>query len=233
MKRFILSACAGLIAATVASPSFAADLLRPTYQAPPYKAPNYSPDYSVAPFSWTGFYIGINGGYGFGKSEWSSGPFSSGDFDLSGGLVGGTLGYNLQTGVWVWGLEGDFDASWIKGSTTVAGCYGCETQNVWLATARGRIGYAWDRWLPYITGGAAFGSIKMTPPAPDTYTSKTKFGWTVGAGVEYAFLDAWSAKLEYLYVDLGKASCGSASCVGGVDVKFNTSIVRAGVNYRF
>ena len=73
----------------------------------------------------------------------------------------------------------------------------------------------------------------MTPPAPDTYTTKTQVGWTAGLGVEYAFLGAWSAKLEYLYVDLGKTACGSASCVGGVDVTFKTNIVRAGLNYRF
>jgi len=231
MKRFILTACAGLIAGAVASPTFAADLSPPpSYQSPAYKAP---PDYYVAPFNWSGFYIGINGGYGFGSSEWSSGPFSSGSFNTTGGLVGGTVGYNLQTGVWVWGIEGDGDASWIKGSTSVANCFGCETRNDWLATARARIGYAWDRWLPYLTGGAAFGDVKMTPPAPDTFTVKTKVGWTIGGGVEYGFLGAWSAKVEYLYVDLGKAACGSASCSAGVDVKFNTSLVRAGLNYRF
>jgi outer membrane immunogenic protein len=225
MKRFILTACAGLFAAAVALPSFAADLPRPSY-----KSPVYSPDYYVAPFSWTGFYVGLNGGYGFGKSNWTNTTGTSGDFDIKGGLVGGTLGYNMQTGVWVWGLETDIDASWIKGN----GCGGgfCETRNSWLATARGRIGYAWDRWLPYLTGGAAFGDIKMTPFAAAS-ESKIKVGWTAGVGVEYAFMGAWSAKIEYLYADLGKATCGAVTCGLASDVKFNTSIVRAGVNYRF
>jgi len=174
MKRFTLTACASLLAAAMAMPSFAADLPRPAYKAQPYY---------VAPFSWSGFYVGINGGYGFGKSNWTNTAtgISTGDFNLTGPLAGVTLGYNMQTGVWVWGLEADLDASWIKGSTTTACGGGCSTQNTWLGTARGRIGYAWDRWLPYITGGAAFGAIKMTPPAPDTFTEKTKIGWTAGA----------------------------------------------------
>jgi outer membrane immunogenic protein len=224
MKRLNLSACAGLLAAAVALPSFAADM-----SGPAYKAPMFSPDYA-APFDWTGFYVGVNGGYGFGKSNWTNSTGTSGDFDTSGGLVGGTLGYNLQTGVWVWGLEADIDASWIKGN----GCGGgfCETRNSWLATARGRVGYATDRWLPYLTGGAAFGDIKMTPFAAASETT-TNVGWTVGAGIEFAFLGAWSAKIEYLYADLGKATCSAATCGLDNDVTLKTSIVRAGVNYHF
>lgn len=226
MNRFIFAACAGLLAAAVASPSFAADLPRPSYKAPIY----------VAPFSWTGFYVGINAGYGWGTSNWAS-AVMSGNPKPKGGLAGGTIGYNLQTGSWVWGLEGDFDASWLKGSDNsgtgnCGGVNGCETKNTWLATGRGRIGYAWDRWLPFITGGAAFGNIKMTPNSTLT-ESKTKVGWTLGAGVEYAFMGAWSAKLEYLYADLGKASCGATTCGIDTDVKFNANIVRAGLNYRF
>jgi outer membrane immunogenic protein len=228
MKRFIFAASAGLLAAAMAMPSFAADLSRPAYKAP---------DYYVASFNWTGLYVGLNGGYAFGNSSWDAagGGAISGNFDVDGAMAGGTFGYNLQTGVWVWGLEGDLDYSWLKGSTAVAACTGCETRNNWFATVRGRIGYGADRWLPYITGGAAFGDIKMTPPAPDTDTSKVKVGWTAGLGIEYAFVGSWSTKLEYLYADLGKASCGSATCIaaGGVDVKLHTNIVRAGLNYRF
>ena len=225
MKRFILTASAGLLAAAMALPSFAADLPRPAYKAPVY----------VAPFSWSGFYVGINGGYGWGKSDWTfaATSFSTGDFDVKGGLVGGTLGYNLQTGHWVWGIEGDFDASWIKGTESVfCATPGCETSNTWLATARARVGYAWDRWMPYITGGAAFGDIKMTTPASAS-ESETKVGWTAGLGVEYAFLGAWSAKLEYLYADLGEATCSTPTCVPDIDVTFKTNIVRVGLNYRF
>jgi outer membrane immunogenic protein len=223
MKRFLLTVGAGLLAAAMVSPSFAADLPRPAYKAPIY----------VAPFSWSGFYVGINGGYGWGKSSWQNTGANTGDFTIKGPLVGGTLGYNLQTGSFVWGLEADADISFIKGSTTVncAGA-GCETRNRWLATGRGRIGYAWDRFLPYLTGGVAFGDIKMTNPVSASET-KTKVGWTAGAGIEYAFMGPWSAKIEYLYVDLGKATCGAATCGLDTDVKFNAHIGKIGVNYRF
>ena len=132
MKRYILAACAGLLVAVVATPSFAADLPRPAYKAP-FKATK-NPVY-VAPFSWTGFYVGINGGYGLGKSSWTTAVGSTGDFDVKGALVGGTVGYNLQTGGWVWGIEADGAASWIQG--TGPACGGCETRNNWLITGRG------------------------------------------------------------------------------------------------
>jgi outer membrane immunogenic protein len=225
MKRITKLACAGLFAATMACPSFAADLPRPAFKAPVFVAPF---------FSWTGFYVGINGGYGWGKSDWTNILGTTGDFNVKGGLVGGTLGYNLQTGSWVWGLETDLDFSTIKGTTTAAlcGAVGCETKNTWLGTARGRIGYAWDRWLPYITGGAAYGNVKMTPPGGASETD-TRFGWTLGGGIEYAFLGSWSAKLEYLYADLGKAECSAAVCGVVTDVEFRTNMVRGGLNYRF
>jgi outer membrane immunogenic protein len=228
MKRFMLAICAGLLAVAVATPSFAADLPRPAYKA--LRNPVY-----VAPFSWTGFYVGINGGYGWGKSDWSSAA-TTGSAKPKGGLVGGTVGYNLQTGAYVWGLEGDIDYSWIKGSDTagtgVCAAPGCETKNTWLATARGRIGYAWDRFLPFLTGGVAFGNIKMSPNNTLSET-KTNTGWTAGGGVEYAFMGEWSAKIEYLYVDLGKATCSAATCGIDTDVKFKSNLVRLGLNYRF
>ena len=85
---------------------------------------------------------------------------------------------------------------------------------------------------PYVTGGAAFADVKMTPVG-GTSETETQVGWTAGAGLEYAFMGAWSAKLEYLYADLGKASCGAATCGIVNDVKFKTSIVRGGMNYHF
>jgi outer membrane immunogenic protein len=219
MNRFTLAACAGLLAAAMALPAFAADFPQPAFKAPS----------SAEPWNWTGFYAGINGGYGFGTSNWTNGGGTTGDFNVRGALAGGTIGYNLQTGLWVWGLEGDVDASWIKGTDATI-C--CETKNDWLATARGRIGYAMDRWMPYITGGAAFGDVKMTPVGGASETD-TRFGWTGGGGLEYAFMGAWSAKVEYLYVDLGKASCSVATCGVATDVTFKTSIVRGGINYHF
>jgi outer membrane immunogenic protein len=229
MKRILLAACAGLLAVATAAPAFAADLPRPAYR-PAYKAPMW-----VAPFSWTGFYAGINAGYGWGNSDWSS-PVTNGRPKPKGGLVGGTLGYNLQTGVWVWGIETDLDASWIKGTDTAGTglCTGagCETRNSWLGTTRLRVGYAWDRWMPYFTGGAAYGNIKMLPLG-GTSQSNTKVGWALGGGVEWAFAGPWSAKFEYLYADLGRSTCDVLSCGTPTTVSFKSNIVRLGVNYRF
>jgi outer membrane immunogenic protein len=216
-------AIAGLLIATVAAQ--AADLPQPTYKAPPYSPPAYA--------NWTGFYVGINGGYGFGKSSWSGGGLSTGDFNIKGAMGGGTLGYNFQTGVWVWGIEGDFDASSIRGSTTVV-CGTCETKNTWFSTARARVGYGgWNNFLPYITGGAAFGNIRGTANGGEA--SKTAIGWTAGTGLEYALWTNWSIKGEYLYADLGKVTCAAATCglPADLDVKLKTNIVRLGVNYRF
>ena len=108
----------------------------------------------------------------------------------------------------------------------------CETKNSWLGTARFRLGYAgWNNWLPYFTAGGAFGNIKASTFFGET--SKTKMGWTAGVGVEYAIMAAWSVKLEYLYVDLGKFDCGTTCGATPDDVSFKANLVRAGVNYRF
>ena len=139
-------------------------------------------------------------------------------------------------GSWVFGLEGDWDWADIKDSAP-CGAFSCETKNSWLATARGRIGYAFDRWLPYFTGGAAFGKVEANSTNPAAAgASDTRTGWTVGAGLEYAFLTNWSAKLEYLYVDLGSFDCNAAcSGVAGVasSVDYRANVVRAGLNYKF
>jgi outer membrane immunogenic protein len=215
-------AVAALLAAPIAA--LAADLPQPSYKAPAYSAPAY--------VNWSGLYVCINGGYGFGKSNWTGGGVTTGDFDAKGAPAGLTLGYNLQTGIWVWGLEGDLDYSWMKGSTSNFCTPDCETKNNWLGTARARLGYAgWSNWLPYITGGAAFGGIKASQGTASV--SKTAIGWTAGLGVEYAFLGNWSTKLEYLYTDLGKVTCSAPDCAGNVDIKFKANIVKIGLNYRF
>ncbi len=223
MKRLLLAAL-GLGA--LAMPALGADLPR---KAPPYIAPA---------FSWTGFYVGINGGYGWGNSNWTDTVTgaSTGNFNISGGLAGGTLGYNLQTGSWVWGLETDLDWANIKGTTNFAACGGgsCTTSDSWLGTFRGRIGYAFDRWMLFATGGLAYGDIKISSGAGGS-GSANRVGWTAGGGVEFAISGPWSAKIEYLYADLGKPTCDT-TCNGGGDpftVTFKTNIVRAGVNYRF
>jgi outer membrane immunogenic protein len=214
----------GIVAAMLTAPlaAQAADLPRPNYKAPAYVAP-------AAP-SWTGFYVGFNGGYGFGSSDWDTTPSLS--IDVSGGTAGVTLGYNYQTGTWVWGIEGDVNWADISGDTA-CGAGTCETKTDWLSTLRLRLGYAgWSGWMPYLTGGAAFAGVTATSPLGEG--SETMIGWTAGAGFEYAWRSNWSFKFEYLYADLGSFDCAACNVAGTTtDVSFQTSLIRAGINYRF
>jgi outer membrane immunogenic protein len=223
MKRVLLSGVGMLTLAALMGSASAADLQR-RYDPMVTKAPMMVPMYN-----WTGFYIGVNGGGGFGKSDWTT----TNGFDLSGGLVGGTVGYNFQTGPWVFGVEGDLDWSNIKGDTVVGCRVGCETSNTWLATVRGRVGYSFDRFLPYITGGLALGDIRADV-ANVNVAKETNAGWTVGGGVEFVVVNNWTIKAEYLYVDLGDFNCGVACGVRNPDlVSFRSHIARGGINYRF
>jgi outer membrane immunogenic protein len=221
MKRVLL---AGVGILALAASAGAADLPRRYEPVPRQQVPAYLPIYN-----WTGFYLGINGGAAWGDSRWTS----TGSFDVDGWMIGGTMGYNWQLGSWVLGLEGDVDWTDISGKTTAACAPGCKTKNSWLGTARGRVGYAFDRVMPYVTGGLAVGDIRASQPGFSD--EETRAGWTAGGGVEFAFAGNWSAKAEYLYVDLGDFNCG-LNCGNGTNpdkVKFQTHIVRGGVNVRF
>jgi outer membrane immunogenic protein len=224
-----LSMAAAAAVTLIATP-FAAQAADMPVRGGYYKAP---PRSVVSYYNWTGFYAGIVAGYGFGSSDWSAVPTASNK--PKGAMAGGTLGYNWQTGAFVLGLEGDFSWSGVKGSSNCGPglAFTCETANGWLATVRGRAGYAIDRWLPYITAGGAYGDVKATTSIAglSASSSKSKLGWTAGVGVEYAFLGNWSAKLEYLYVDLGSFDTGPAPVVNNVSFKEN--IIRAGLNYKF
>jgi outer membrane immunogenic protein len=217
MKRLFVVGAAVLALASAAA---AADLPAP---APYYKAPAYLP-----PPLWSGFYLGVNGGGAFGTSTWDT----AGSRNITGGLVGGTIGYNYQITHFVIGVEGDIDWASISGTNSTVTCpTGCKTGDSWLSTVRGRVGYAADRFLPYLTGGAAFGNIQATTAG--LTTSSTNAGWTVGGGVEFAITPNWSAKAEYLFVNLGKFNCG-LNCGAVTDnVSFSTNLFRGGVNYRF
>ena len=221
MKRVLLASVGVVALVAGAISANAADLPRRAY---PEKAPAY-----VAPiFSWTGPYIGINGGYGWGRSDFSA-PFGTGNFDVNGGQLGITAGYNWQMNALVLGLEGDIDWSNIRG-TAACGAFACQTKNSWLGTIRGRLGYAAGMFMPYVTGGLAVGDIgtNVTPVFGGSTT--TKAGWTLGLGVEASISRALSAKLEYLYVDLGRG--GTVPVVGG-DASFRANLLRVGLNYHF
>jgi outer membrane immunogenic protein len=225
MKRILLGGLALALAAGTSAN--AADLPR---AQPVVKAPVVVP---LTVYDWTGFYIGVNGGGGWGQSSFDGVTGTGGKFDTSGWVAGGTAGYNLQYGRAVFGVEGDVDWSNINGSAPcVGGLAACQVKNDWLATARGRFGFAFDRFLPFVTGGLAIGDLNANAPGVGS-GSNTNTGWTVGGGLEVALGQNWTAKAEYLHVDLGSFNCGSACTGTPANVDFTTNLVRGGVNYKF
>jgi outer membrane immunogenic protein len=222
MKRSLVMGL-GFLALAAAMPASAADLPRGSM---PYKAPGYMPAYN-----WTGFYLGLNGGGAWGDSDWNGFAVSN---SPSGGMFGVTAGYNWQGGgsPWVFGLEGDIDWTSINDTVVCAVGTNCETRNDWFGTIRGRVGYAWDRFMPYVTGGVAFGNIDANVTGLPG-NSDTNAGWTIGVGVEGVIVGNWTAKVEYLYADLGDTTCSAAACGIATNVDLRLNIFRGGVNYRF
>jgi outer membrane immunogenic protein len=228
MKNFLLASVAalGIVAAGAAS---AADL-------PSRKGPVEAPLY-VPVFTWTGFYVGANAGYAWGQVDSTNlgviGGFGGFD-DPDGFIGGGQIGYNYQIGQWVVGLEADFQGTDLKASAA-AGAFTASNEINWFGTVRGRVGYAFDRFLPYVTGGFAYGNVKnkLTGPGFAISDDNTQYGWTIGGGLEYAFTNNLTAKLEYLYVDLDKESINVPGGQFTSNVETQFSVVRAGLNYKF
>jgi outer membrane immunogenic protein len=229
MKTILLSIAAASVLLSAPLAAQAADLP----QRPPPPAPiAYIP---VPPpvYNWGGVYIGVNGGYGFGTAKWTPSGGSANSVSANGGIAGGTLGFNYQVGALVMGVEGDFDWSGINSSTAGNVCVvtgNCQTGNTWLSTLRGRAGFAADRVLFYGTAGGAFGNEQLT--SGSVTNTRTQAGWTAGAGVEYAIDRNWTAKVEYLYVNLGTATCTTA-CATPTSVALTDNLIRVGVNYKF
>ena len=272
MKKLMLTTAA--LIALVAGAAHAADLpAGPAYKAPP----------PAAVWSWTGFYIGLQGGGGWGTSEdsltgfqESVGSFVTPVFPVTpagivsnnlatSGLFGGAdAGLNWQTGPLVLGVEGDINWSNIDGTGNCSGLFGflnvpvfqasCNTKMPWFATATARVGAAVDHALVYVKGGAAWAEFDhniatgatTTGPGivgPTYALSDNRFGYTVGAGIEYALGSNWSAKLEYDYMDFGTknlslapTSLGIFAPVGitlNVDDRERVQLIKAGLNYRF
>ena len=191
---------------------------------------------------WSGFYVGIQGGYGWGNTSHfftAGGGLDAGSWDISGGLAGMTLGTNWQKGYWVYGFESDFSFSGISGSFGGNGCNPpvtvCYTDIRNLGTTRARLGYAVDNRLVYLTSGLAYGSVDAGINSPGRNEDKTRWGWALGAGLEWTFAPRWSLKAEYLHVDLGDRrhydADGGSSDPGKVGV--TAEIARVGVNYSF
>lgn len=267
MKTKSIALLTGVLSVGAVGAASAADMAVKARPLPP----------PVPVFSWTGCYVGVNGGYGWrdqtdflrpssdavSQGFWNP-AFTAGaapnyfSYSTNGGLAGGQVGCNWQTGRFVLGIEGDLDWADIGGShtilTNVAGFVPAtftSSHNLnWLGTIRGRAGFAaTDTLLLYVTGGAAFGDVRYGlnfafPNTLDFHTiasTNTETGWTVGAGAEWAFNNNWTLKAEYLYVDLGnrtlisvpsgRAANLATTLTETFENKYN--LVRVGLNYKF
>jgi outer membrane immunogenic protein len=216
------------LVAPALSPAVGADL---PVKALPVKAP------LAAPFSWTGWYIGVNAGYGVGQGYGRTTAPAAEAFNAmpAGGLGGGQLGYNYQLfGSFVIGAETDIQGSGISDNRTLLGGALIDHKLDWFGTTRARAGLATGPVLSYVTGGVAYGGIEtgISSPFGGITTTTTKTGWTWGGGVEAALGGNWTAKAEYLYVDFGSTSAASP-LAGALTVKNQEQIFRGGLNYRF
>ena len=236
----------GIALAALSSVAMAADL--PVRTEAPAPAPVF-----VAANNWTGFYVGIVGGYSWSSvthCDGGSNPACGGggsvfpSYNHNGASFGGTLGYNHQIGSTVLGLEGDLSwANW-RGSSGSNGAFGCGGGNTdrcasaidWFATVRARLGYSMGNTLPYLTAGLAIDRLGASIVAR-SFTRTDRAHFVVGGGIEHAFTRNWSAKIEYLHIFSNgdfqydtTQECGNPGCfLRSKDI----SMVRVGLNYRF
>jgi outer membrane immunogenic protein len=214
----------------------------PAYPVPAPGYPVKSANTNIIPpvYDWTGFYVGINGGGSWGRVPWSSDPDgTAGTATVSSGLVGGTIGYNAQNlGRLVVGEEFDFDWRSFNATIPTPSCApGCEFKSRWVSTARLRFGYAFDRFLPYVTGGVSIGDITQDIVGqPFGVAESVSFNWSAGAGLEFVVSGPLTAKFEYLYVNHTNTACNfecnSAASGGAIHMGLNENIFRVGLNYR-
>jgi len=224
MRKLAIALCSVMAMSASAS---AADL--------PVKAPR---QVAAPAFSWTGFYIGANVGYAWGDTTGTA--FTPpGNFEISGPLAGGQVGVNYQVNNFVFGIEADYQWASIDGNGALLGGFVDHAEVRRFGTVRGRLGFAWDRFMLYGTGGWTYGArLEANTAAPGIVfaDNRSLSGWNAGVGLEYAFAPAWSLKLEYLHVNLdertyfGAFGCAPvAACQLGADI----DLIRVGVNYRF
>ena len=242
MKKLVLAASIVLLGTATAS---AADLAPRYYKAPP---PVVSPLYN-----WSGFYAGINGGWGTSHNCWTRtatagaaiAPVSEGCHDADGGTVGGQIGYRWQASNWVFGLEAQGNWADFRGSNASLLFGGLATNRTKIdafGLFTGQVGYAWNNVLAYVKGGAAVtdnrydGLATVSGLVTDTAGSNTKWGGTVGAGIEYGFAPNWSFAVEYDHLFMGTDNYAfntAGLATRNESIKQDADLVTVRVNYRF
>jgi outer membrane immunogenic protein len=246
MKKILLGAVSVMVLGMM-TPAGAADLAaRPYTKAPPIAA-------TPLP-TWAGFYLGVQGGGGWGRSNetFFGGPnlvgfAGSQNYDTTGGFVGGVGGYNWQVNNVVFGIEGDYHWADINGRSAVINTAPLNFGDTYFTQLRGfgdikgRLGYAVGPALFFVSGGAAVGDLRhrydaaLNGGAANSFARNDwRWGWTVGAGGEYMFAPNWSAKLEYNYIDFGKSSIQySAVAANRSEWKDTVHTLKAGLIYHF
>jgi outer membrane immunogenic protein len=247
MKKFLLGAV-GLLALGIAAPAVAADL--------PARAYSKAPAMVAAVYDWSGFYLGANGGWGSSRKCWDftspAGVFvaAEGCHDATGGVAGGQIGYRWQSSAWVFGIEGQGDWADLRGSnqSLFAADFINHSKIDAFGLFTGQVGYAFNTALLYVKGGAAVTGdrFNVTTTVGNVLAGvtgdQTRWGGTVGAGVEYAFAPNWSAAVEYDHLFMGSKSTTfvTAGPVPAPGLLFSTDRIRQDadlvtvrVNYRW
>lgn len=240
--RSLISAIALLTATS--GLALAADL--PVYKSEPVFQ-------QTAPlYNWTGFYLGAQAGYAFSDSSYSvstqpvvnGNPIGGISFDNNGFLIGVHAGYNYQVNNFVFGLEGDIEFADLEDGGSAAsnlGTVNYQTDYNYLASITGRVGVAFDQALIYVKGGVAFADIDYSlniPAVNGTWsTSDTRTGYVIGAGLQYAYDNNWSTRIEYTYTDFGDETVSApvvGTAVQGIsNVEDEVHAIKAGISYRF
>jgi outer membrane immunogenic protein len=239
MKKFLLGTAASALV-SMAAPASAADIVKAPPPAP-YVAPIYN---------WAGFYIGANGGWGQSRNcvsffDVTGFNFVDGCRERSGGVAGGQIGYRWQSGYWVYGVEAQGD--WADLSNTrvslFAPAFSTRTKTDGIGLFTGQIGYAWNATLLYVKGGGAVTSNRFsildTPTGTELAAlSSTRWGGTVGVGLEYGFASNWTLGVEYDHLFMGDAnnsfSVPNPIFAGALNrITQDVDMVTFRVNYRF
>jgi outer membrane immunogenic protein len=246
MRKFFAAVALATMALSGAATAADVDVAAPVYRVRSY-----------APFSWTGFYIGVHGGGDWFSKDWFvpltatniaafclGCPGSAGSHTASGWLAGGQVGFNYQIAWFVGGIEAQVSATKLEGSNAIPffPAISVNSKTDTIGTFAGRIGIAMDRTMFYLKGGGAFAHDTFwtsTAGAPILSSlTDTRWGWMIGVGLEWAFLDNWSVKAEYNHLEFRRhretlLPVAAGSTAFDYDIEQTIDLVKIGVNYRF